>query len=181
MSSSEDSKTALTKLCIVLDDTSALLKRLTDQTEAQESRLHSLSPPDDTGSLAFVQAVLRHNLAPSQTTNLVNGLRDMRSEIQICLKKLDNAFQHTWRLYNAMSNGLARSATYGTTFSTTTTLTARINLIGWLRDRQGTCPLCPSCYYEIESSFLCTASATREHVAVFCVSITCLFPGYNQC
>ena len=138
VSSSEDSKAALNKLCIVLDDTSVLLKRLTDQAEAQESRLHSLSLPDDTKSLEFVQAVLLHNLAPSKTTDLVKTLRDMRSEIQICLKKLDVAFQHTWRLYGAMSNGLTRAPTSGSTFSTSTTLTARIELVGWLKDRQDT-------------------------------------------
>ena len=135
---SEDSKAALNKLCIVLDDTSVLLKRLTDQTEAQESRLHSLSPPDDTKTLEFVQAVLRHNFAPSTTTNLVKSLRDMRSEIQMCLRKLETAFQHTWRLYGAMSNGLARAPTNGSTLSTSTTLTARINLVDWLKNRQGT-------------------------------------------
>ena len=134
----EDSKAALNKLCIVLDDTSVLFKRLTDQTEAQESRLHSLSPPDDTKSLEFVQAVLRHNFAPSTTTNLVKSLRDMRSEIQMCLRKLETSFQHTWRLYGAMSNGLARAPTNRSTLSTSTTLTARINLVDWLKNRQGT-------------------------------------------
>lgn len=116
-----------------------LLQRLANQTEAQESRLHSLSPHGDTVSLDFVLAVLRHNLTPSTTTNLVNGLRDMRSEIQLCLRKLDTAFQHTWRLYSAMSNGLARTPSTGSTFSTTTALTARINLVDWLKGRQGTC------------------------------------------
>ena len=135
---SEDSKAALNKLCIVLDDTSVLLKRLTDQTEAQESRLHSLSPPDDTKTLESVQAVLRHNFAPPTTTNLVKSLRDMGSEIRACLRKLETAFQHTWRLYGAMSNGPARAPTNGSTLSTSTTLTARINLVDWLKNRQGT-------------------------------------------
>ena len=138
VTSSEDSNSALNRLCLVLDDTSVLLQRLTDQTEAQESRLHSLSLPDDTKSLEFVQAVLVHNLAPSKTTDLVKTLREMRSEIQICLRKLDVAFQHTWRLYSAMSNGLTRAPTNGSTFSTSTTLTARIELVGWLKDRQDT-------------------------------------------
>ena len=100
--------------------------------------MHSLSLPEDTGSLAFVLAVFKHNLAPSKTTSLVKSLRDMRSDVQKCLRKLDTAFQHSWTLYTAMSNGLARIATNGTTFSTSTILTARIKLVAWLKDREGT-------------------------------------------
>ena len=138
MPSSEDSNTALSNLCVVLDETFGLLERLTDQSQAEESKLQSLSLPDDTRSLAFVQTVLRHNLAPSTTTSLVKSVRDMRTEIQMCLRKLDTTFQHTWRLYTAMSNGIARISTNGSTTSTSTALTARIKLVGWLRDRQGT-------------------------------------------
>ena len=138
MSSSEDSNTALAGLCIALEETSVLLERLTDQTKAQASRLHSLSPPDDTLSLAFVQAVLKHNLAPSKISDLVTSLRDMRSEIQMCLKKLDTDFQHSWRLYTAMSSGTARRESIFSTFSTSTTLTARIKLVEWLKVREGT-------------------------------------------
>lgn len=112
MSLSEHSNTAI---ATALDETFVLLKRLTDQIKAQESRLHSIALPDDTRSLAFVRAILKHNLAPSKTTHLVKSLRDMRGEIQTCLRKLGAAFQHPWRLYTAMSNGLARVATNETT------------------------------------------------------------------
>jgi len=135
----EDSNAALAKLCLApLEEIFVLLERLTDQTEAQESRLDSLSLPDDTRSLAFVQAIFKHNLAPSKTTNLVKSLRDMRSEIQMCLRKLDTAFEHCWKLYTAMSNGLARVATNQSTFSTSTKLTARIKFVDWLNVREGT-------------------------------------------
>ena len=136
VSCSEDCNAALVKLRLALDETFGLLKRLTGQTEAQQSRLHSLSPPDGTGPLAFVLAVLRHNLMPSEITGLVKSLQDMRIEIQMCLKKLDTVFQHSWRLYTAMSNGLARVQTNESTFSTSTTLPARINLVDWLKDRE---------------------------------------------
>ena len=138
VTSSEDCKAALTRLCIVLDETFVVLRRLTDRTEAQESTLHSLSPPDDTRSLEFVQAVLKHTLAPSKTTNLVRSLQDMRSEIQKCSRKLDTAYQHTWGLYFVMSNRLARTTTIGSTFSTSTALTARLKFVDWLKDRQDT-------------------------------------------
>ena len=135
---SEDGKTALDELRTALDATFDLLKRLTDRTKAQESRLQSLSLPDDTMSLAFVQAVLKHNLGPSKTADLVKTLQDMRSEIQTCLRELDNAFRYSMWLYTAMSDGLARVPTNGSTFSTSTTLTARIKLVNWLKDREDT-------------------------------------------
>ena len=62
----------------------------------------------------------------------------MRSEIQKCLRKLDTAYQHTWGLYTVMSNGLARTPTIGSTVSTSTTLTARLKFVDWLKDRQDT-------------------------------------------
>jgi hypothetical protein len=62
----------------------------------------------------------------------------MRSEIQKCLRKLDTAFQHVWNLYNAITNGLTRVATKGSVLSTSTTLTARIKLVSWLKHREDT-------------------------------------------
>ena len=91
----EHGNTALADLCIALDETSVLLKRLTDQTKVQESKMHSLSPPDDTGSLAFVLAVFKHNLAPPKTRSLVKSLQDMRSDVPKCLRKLETASQHS--------------------------------------------------------------------------------------
>ena len=137
-SSSEDGNTALEELRIALDATFDLLKRLTDHTKAQESRLHSLSLPDNTWSLAFVQAVLKHNIGPSKTADLVKTLRDMRSEIQKCLRELNNASQHSLSLYTTMSHGLARGTSNESIFSTSTTLTARIKLVEWLKDREDT-------------------------------------------
>ena len=164
MSSSENGNTALAKLCIALEETSVLLKRLTDQTAAHESTLHSISSPNDPKSLAFVLAVLKHTLAPSEITNLVKGLRDMRSEIQMCSRKLDTAYQHSWRLYTATSNGLARVTTNESTFSTSTTLTARIKLVGWLKDREGTWGISRQRNGAITVSIVRDGNATRSSI-----------------
>jgi len=129
---------AVDELCTALDETFVALKRLTGQTKAEELMLSSRTLPTDTRSLEFVQAVLKHNLAPSKTTNLLRCLRDMRSEIQKCLRNLGNSFQHLWTLYIAMTNGLARVATNGSILSTSTTLTARAKLVGWLKNREDT-------------------------------------------
>ena len=52
----------------------------------------------------------------------------------MCLEKLDAAFQHSWELYTLLSNRLARVDTME---STSTTLTARIKLVDWLKKREG--------------------------------------------
>ena len=135
---SHHGEAAIDELCTALDETFVVLERLTGQTKAEELMLHSRTLPTDTRSLAFVQAVLKHNLAPSKTTNLLRCLRDMRPEIQKCLRKLENSFEHLWTLYTSMTNGLARVATNGSTLSTSTTLTARINLVDWLKNRVDT-------------------------------------------
>jgi hypothetical protein len=134
--SSQHGEGAIAELCTALDETFVALELLTGQSKAEEVKLDSIAPPTDTRSLAFVQAVLKHNLAPSKTTNLLKCLRDMRSEIQKCFKRLDTAFQHVWTLYIAMTNGLERVATNISILSTSTVLTARLKLVGWLKDRQ---------------------------------------------
>jgi predicted nucleic acid-binding protein len=135
---SHHGNTAIAELCTALDGTFIALEGLTDQTKAEESKLYSLALPNDAKSLAFAQAILRNKFAPSQMTDLLQCLRDMRSEIQKCLRKLDTAFQHTWNLYNAMTNGLARVGTNVSVLSTSTTLTARIKLVDWLKRRDET-------------------------------------------
>jgi len=137
MSPREDCQATVAELCIALDETSDVFRQLTDQTKAKESKLHSLPLPDDIRSLAFLQVVLKHNLAPSKPTNLLKSLRDIRSEIQTCLRKLDTAFQHTQELYTTMANMLTRVATNVSILSTSTTLTARIQLLSWLENTCG--------------------------------------------
>ena len=127
---------AIDQLCTALDETFSALKRLMRQTKAEELVLHSTTLPTDTRTLEFVQAVLRHNLVPSTTTNLLGCLRDMRSDIEKCLRRLSNSFKHLWTLYIAMTNGLARVTTNGSILSTSTTLPARIKLVGWLQNRE---------------------------------------------
>ena len=134
---SQRGETAVAELCTALDDTFAALEQLTDRTQADEFKMHSTHLPTHTKSLAFVQAVLKHHLAPSKTTSL-KSLRDMRSEFQKCLRKPDTASNHVCNLYFAMTNRLARSATNMSTLSMSPTLTARIQLAGWLKHRGDT-------------------------------------------
>ena len=88
--------------------------------------------------MAFVQAVIKHNLAQSKITELTKGLRDIRADVQTCLKNLDDTFQYVRGLYDIMNNGLARVTSRTSIFSTSTNLTIRIKLADWLKRREGT-------------------------------------------
>jgi len=62
----------------------------------------------------------------------------MQFEIQACLKKLESTFKHVQDLYIFTNNGLERISTSMSSVSTSTMLTARIKLAGWLERREGT-------------------------------------------
>jgi hypothetical protein len=126
---------AIQELCRVLDETFNKLTQMTDRKNSHDLQLNPL--PDNKKSMAFVQAVLRHSLAPSKVTDLVKGLQDMRSDIQTCLKKLDATFQHARNLYDISNNGLPRISSGTSIFSTSTNLTLRIKLFDWLKRREG--------------------------------------------
>jgi len=61
----------------------------------------------------------------------------MQSEIRTCLEKLESSFKHVQDLYNITDNRLERIATSTSIVSTSTMLTARIKLAGWLKRREG--------------------------------------------
>ena len=136
MSSSEKGQIALRELCDALEETFNTLTQMTDKTTSNESRPASL--PSNKKSLEFTQAVLRHSLMPSKIADLVKALREMRSDVQICLTKLETTFQHVNTLYNIMNNGLARIVSRTSIFSTSTNLTIRIKLYNWLKRREKT-------------------------------------------
>jgi len=62
----------------------------------------------------------------------------MRSEIRACLDKLESFSGHVNDFYNVANNRLMRVRTSTSDFSTSTKLTARIALAGWLKRREGT-------------------------------------------
>jgi hypothetical protein len=134
---SEYGKTAVQKLCSALDETFITLERLTDRTESEKTNLQSIALPSNENSLAYVQVVLRHNFSPSKVADLVNSLKSMQSEIRACIEKLESSFRHVHDLYNISNNRLERVATSTSNVSTSTMLTARIKLAGWLKRREG--------------------------------------------
>ena len=135
MASSEDGQAAVRELCDTLDATFRTLTEMTDRTNSDDLRPAPL--PSNKKSLEFTRAVLKHSFTPSTISDLVKGLRDMRSDVQTCLTKLETTFQHVHDLYYIMNNGLARNASRASMFSTSTNLTVRIQLAGWLKGLEG--------------------------------------------
>ena len=109
---------------------------MTARTNSDDLRPAPLPP--NKKSLEFTRAVFKHSFTPSRITDLVKGLRDMRSDVETCLTKLETTFQHVHDLYDIMNNGLARIASRASIFSTSTNLTVRIQLAGWLKGLEGT-------------------------------------------
>ena len=136
MSSSERGQVAVRELCDALEETFNTLTQMTDKANSDDSRLAPL--PSNKKYLEFTQAVLRHSLAPSKIASLVKALREMRSDVQSCLTKLETTFHHLHTLYDIMNNGLARSVSRASIISTSTNLTIRNNLSDWLKRREKT-------------------------------------------
>ena len=131
MASSEYSQAVIRELCDALEETFNTLTQMTSRTNSDD--LQPAPLPSNKKSLEFSRAVLKHSITPSKITDLVKCLRDMRSDVQICLTKLETTFQHVHTLYDIMNNGLTRIVSRTSIFSTSTNLTVRIELADWLR------------------------------------------------
>ena len=135
---SKQGKNAIRTLCSALDETYATLERLTDHAESEKSTLQSIALPANEKSLAYVQAVLRHNFSPSKVAGLVSNLNKMQFEVRKCLDNLESSFRHVQDLYHFTKDGLERTSTSMSSVSTSTMLTARVKLARWLERREGT-------------------------------------------
>jgi len=100
-----------------------------DRVESEKSNLESISLPANEKSLGYVRAILKHKFSPSKVADLVSNLHSMQFNIRACLDKPESTFRHVQDLYNFTNNGLERSSS---NVSTSTTLTARVKLAGWL-------------------------------------------------
>ena len=139
IASSEYGQVAVREMCDALEETFSTLTQMTDRTNSDNLRPAPL--PSNKKSLEFTRAILRHTFTPSKITDLVKGLRDMRSDVETCLTELVTTFQHVHGLYDIMNNGAARDASRASRasiFSTSTNLTVRIQLAAWLKGLEGT-------------------------------------------
>ena len=123
MSFSEDGQTAIRELCDALEEAFSTLTQMTDGTDSDDLRPAPSIPHKK--SLEFTRAVLKHSSTPSRITDLVEGLRDMRSDVETCFTKLETYLQRVDHLYDIMNHGLERRASRTSILSTSTNITAR--------------------------------------------------------
>ena len=133
---SDAGKAAIERLCQALERTQCSLKRLTDQTESEEATLRANALPLKKRSLAFVCAVLKYNVSPETIDEMINNLREMQTEIQDCLRRLETSFNDVGDLHDFIHRQLVR-ASICSHLSTSTTLTARLQLVTWLENFGG--------------------------------------------
>jgi GTP1/Obg family GTP-binding protein len=119
-------------LCQALKETQSTLKWLTDQTESQSATLRANVLPSKKTSPAFVRAVLKYNTSPQTIDEMISDLREMQTEIQDRLGNLETSFKDVQELYDFFHQQLVRVPTSVSLLSTSTTLTARVQLVSWL-------------------------------------------------
>jgi hypothetical protein len=119
-----------------LKETHRTLKRLTDQTES-EATLRATTLPSKKKSLAFVLAVLKHNVSPKKADEMIVNLKEMQTKIQDCLINLEISFNQVDRLHGGFDQQLKRASIAGSILSTSTTLTLRVQLVSWLENFGG--------------------------------------------
>ena len=129
-------KAAVGRLCQALKETQCTLKRITDQSESEEATLRANALPSKKISLAFVRAVLKYSVSPQAIDEMISNLRGMQAGIQDCLRNLETSFKDVDDLHDFFHRQLVRFST-SSRLSTSTTLTARVQLVSWLGKFEG--------------------------------------------
>ena len=135
---SEAGQAAVARLCQVLEKTQCSLKRLADQTESEGATLLVNALPLKKRSLAFVCAVLKYNVSPETIDEMINNLREMQTEVQDCLRHLETSLNDVGDLHDFFHRQLRLvRVSISSHISTSTTLTARLQLVRWLENFGG--------------------------------------------
>ena len=134
---------AVKELCESLEDTRGLLAERAGQAQLETTGLEPL--PQDRMSLAFVQAVFKHNLSPSNIEDAIIALKDFQFEVESSQQTTELAFQQVWRVYDIVkSRTLQRRSSISTISSISTqipesftspqaTTSFRKEIIEWLK------------------------------------------------
>ena len=129
---SDAGQAAVVRLCQALKETQRTLKRFTDQSESEKATLRANALPSKKKSLAFVRAVLKYNVSPQTLDEMISNLRGMQTEVQDCLRNLETSFSDVGDFLDIFHRQIVQVPTAGSLYSTSTTLTARVLLVGWL-------------------------------------------------
>ena len=117
-----EGEAAVRELCESLESTRRLLAERAGQTQLETTGLEPL--PQDRRSLAFVQAVLKHNFSPSNIEDAITALKDFQFEVESCQQTTELAFQQVWRVYEIINSRTLqrRSSVSSSTISTISTM-----------------------------------------------------------
>ena len=95
---SPDCVIALQQLTTVLQTTREFIRQcFTDEDAAPIDSHNAL--PNNRKSLAFIQAVFKHNLSPSTINDAIDDVEDLQYEVTRHREEAESAFRHLWRLY----------------------------------------------------------------------------------
>jgi len=134
---------AIKELCASLESTQGLLAERADQAQLEATGLGSL--PQDRRSLAFVQAVFKHNFSPSNIEAATTALKDFQFEVESCQQETELAFQQVWRVYDIVKSRTPQRRSSVSTISSIstqipetstglqTTTNFRREIIDWLK------------------------------------------------
>ena len=99
---------AVKELCESLESTRSLLAERAGLAQHETTTLEPL--PQDRRSLAFVKALFKHNLSPSNIEDAIIALKDFQFEVESCQQTTELAFQKVWTVYEIIkSQTLQRS------------------------------------------------------------------------
>jgi hypothetical protein len=111
---------AIKELCESLEATRGLLAERAGQAQLETTGLEPL--PQDRRSLAFVQAVFKHNFSPSNIDDAILALKDFQFEVESCQQTTELAFQQVWRVYDIVKSRTLQRRSSVSTVSTISTL-----------------------------------------------------------
>jgi hypothetical protein len=115
-----EGEVAVKELCESLESTRGLLAERAGQAQLETTGLEPL--PQDRRSLAFVQAVFKHNFSPSNIEDAIIALKDFQFEVESCQQTTELAFQQVWRVYDIVKIRTLQRRSSVSTISTISTL-----------------------------------------------------------
>ena len=95
---SPDCVVALQELTKVLQTTREFIGQCFTNEEAAPIDSHN-ALPNNRKSLAFIQAVFKHNLSPSTINDAIDDVEDLQYEVTRHREQAESAFRHLWRFY----------------------------------------------------------------------------------
>ncbi|SRR5258706_9275204 len=99
---SQECITALQQLTKALETTQECIGQWVNNEDSAPIIPHN-ALPSNRKSLAFIQAVFKHNFSPSAIDDAIEAVEELQFEVTKYREEAESAFQHLWYLYNVQS------------------------------------------------------------------------------